>query len=149
MWKFTPSKYFAAAGMSPYEALRCATVQAARFLGESAHAGTLAPGKRADLVLLRRNPLAGLEALRHIEAVCVNGYYLDRAQLDHMLAQRAQMAAAPPSLPTTLLPAPKDSSRVVAHGVWEERIAGVPSGRIAYRHSRLPDGGWLIEERHS
>ena len=32
---------------------------------------------------------------------------------------------------------------------WVERIVGTESGRIAWRHSRLADGGWLIEERHA
>jgi hypothetical protein len=129
---------FVAAGMSPYEALGCATVHAARFLGESERSGTIAPGKRADLVLTRADPLADIGALRGIESVCVNGYYLPRASLERMLEQRAALAAAPPQLPP-----------VQGEATWVERIMGTPSGRIAFRHSRLPDGGWLIEEQHA
>jgi hypothetical protein len=129
---------FVAAGMTPYQALRCATAEAGRFLGDGS--GTLALGKRADLVVTRANPFRDLGALRNIEAVAVSGYYLPRAELDAMLAQRATLASAPPRLPATSLPNAT---------VWLERIVGADAGRISFRHSRLPDGGWLIEERHA
>ncbi|MGQ0650934.1 MAG: amidohydrolase family protein [Betaproteobacteria bacterium] len=130
---------FVAAGMTPFEALRCATSEAARFLGESARCGTLAPGKRADLVLLRADPLRSLSALDEIEAVCVNGYFLARADLDRLLAQRAALARAPAKIP---------AARVAGGSAWRETIVGAEAGRIAWRHSRTP-GGWLIEERHA
>ena len=37
----------------------------------------------------------------------------------------------------------------MGEGSWIERIVGAESGRVVYRHSRLPDGGWLIEEQHA
>src|SRR5262249_22208998 len=76
---------FVRAGMSPFAALRCATSEAARFLGESDRWGSVAAGKRADLVITRSNPLRDVGALGDIEAVCVNGYYLARADLDRLL----------------------------------------------------------------
>jgi len=130
---------FVAAGMSPFAALRCATAEAARFLGDSERWGTVAPGKRADLVVTRSDPLRDVRAFRDIEAVFVNGYFLARADLDRLLAQRAALAAAPPRLPA-----------VNSLGnTWVERIVGMEAGRIAWRHSRLADGGWLIEEQHA
>jgi imidazolonepropionase-like amidohydrolase len=81
------------AGLTPYEALRCATSEPARFLG--VRAGTLAPGCRADLVLAPSDPLLDLAALRRPEAVFVNGHRLLRADLDRLLAARASWAAAP------------------------------------------------------
>jgi hypothetical protein len=129
---------FAAAGMTPYQALRCATAEAGRFLGDGS--GTLAVGKRADFVVTQGNPLRDLGALRNIEAVGVNGYYLERAELDALLAQRAALAMAPARLPATSLR---------GESTWLERIVGAQAGRVSFRHSRLPDGGWLIEERHA
>lgn len=126
---------FVAAGLSPYEALRCATVNAARFLREGT--GTLAVGERADLVVLRSNPLRDIRALESIEAVAVNGYVLPRADLDRLLEQRAARTL---KLPATSLPASRQ---------WTERIVGAEAGRISYRHTRLPDGGLEIEERHA
>jgi imidazolonepropionase-like amidohydrolase len=129
---------FVAAGMSPYAALRCATCEAARFLDQRDF-GSLAVGKRADLIVLRSDPLRDVAALGEIEAVCVNGYYLDRADLDKLLAQRAALAAAPPKLPAVQS----------LENTWSERIVGAESGRITWRHTRLANGGWRIEECHA
>jgi imidazolonepropionase-like amidohydrolase len=46
-----------AAGVSPAAALRIATLNGAVFLGQARELGSLAPGKRADMVLLNANPL--------------------------------------------------------------------------------------------
>ncbi|HEX9434961.1 MAG TPA: amidohydrolase family protein, partial [Burkholderiales bacterium] len=129
---------FVAAGMTPYQALRCATSEVGRFLGDGS--GTLGAGKRADLLLTRSNPLRDLRALQEIEAVAVNGYYLPRAELDRLLSQRAALVSAPARLPSSALPNAK---------VWQERIVGAEAGSISFRHSRLPDGGLQVEERHA
>jgi hypothetical protein len=131
---------FVAAGMTPYEALRCATAEVGRFLGDGS--GVLAVGRRADFIATRADPLRDLHALGQIEAVGVNGYYLARAELDRLLAQRASLAEAAPRLPATALTGSEQSS-------WVERIVGAQAGRITFRHARLPDGGWRIEERHA
>jgi imidazolonepropionase-like amidohydrolase len=61
------------AGLDHWQALRCATSEAARFLGEERDWGTVEPGRRADLLLLRRDPLDDLGALWMPEAVFVAG----------------------------------------------------------------------------
>src|SRR5690349_1348830 len=48
------------AGLTPVEALRAATINPAKFLGIEDKAGTIAPGKLADLVLLDANPLTDI-----------------------------------------------------------------------------------------
>jgi imidazolonepropionase-like amidohydrolase len=48
------------AGLSPFEALRAATLEPARFLGMLDSLGTIATGKVADLVLLTANPLVDI-----------------------------------------------------------------------------------------
>jgi hypothetical protein len=140
---------FVRAGMRPYQALRCATAEAARFVGQSESWGTLAVGKWADLLILRTNPLRNVRAVRDLEAVVVNGYYLTRPELDRLLERRAALVSGPPRLPTTDLPPLQGLGAVVDEGVWTERILGAEFGRISYRHRRLPDGGWLIEERQA
>lgn len=78
----------AEAGLTPLEALRSATVEAARFMREDDW-GIVRVGARADLVLLRHSPLDDLAALGEIEAVIVAGRLLTRADLDALLASEA------------------------------------------------------------
>ena len=66
----------------PREALHTATVAPPRFFGLADQDGTIAPGRRADLVLLEANPLEGLETLRDPQKVIAGGRVLDRAVLD-------------------------------------------------------------------
>jgi imidazolonepropionase-like amidohydrolase len=60
-------------GMSPYDVIRAATSESARFLGISDTLGTVAPGMLADLVLLDADPLADIRNTRRIGVVIVNG----------------------------------------------------------------------------
>jgi len=68
-------------GLSPYEALRAATVNAATWLGEQEQCGTLAPGKAADLVLLDANPLEDIANVRRVSGIVLNGRWVPVAQL--------------------------------------------------------------------
>lgn len=72
-------------GLSVRETLRSATVNAADAMRKTREFGTIEPGKRADLVLLSKNPLEFLESLAAPEGVMVRGIWLDRAALDRML----------------------------------------------------------------
>lgn len=74
------------AGLTPYEALHAATVAPAAFLRKTEEFGTIAVGRRADLLLVDRNPLQDLASLRQPLAVMVRGRWLSREQLDAMLA---------------------------------------------------------------
>ncbi len=66
------------AGLSPLEALRSATIEPARFLGLEESAGSVSPGKVADLVLLEADPLKDIGNTRKIAAVIMDGRYLPR-----------------------------------------------------------------------
>lgn len=61
--------------------LRIATRDAAEFLGALDSIGTVAEGKRADLLLLDSNPLNNLDALRDPVAVVLAGEWLPRTWL--------------------------------------------------------------------
>lgn len=76
---------FVKLGMTPAEALRTATVNPAKWRGEAATEGTIEKGKRADLLLLRSNPLNHIGSTREIEAVILGGEPYSRAKLDAML----------------------------------------------------------------
>jgi imidazolonepropionase-like amidohydrolase len=81
------------AGLTPMQALQAATSGPAEFLGLSAKQGSIAPGKRADLLLLDANPLDDIHNTQKIRAVILNGKLLDRAVLDAMLKHAEQFAA--------------------------------------------------------
>jgi imidazolonepropionase-like amidohydrolase len=74
------------AGLTPAEALRTATIAPARFLHDEAANGSVAAGKNADLVLLDANPLERISNTQRIAAVVSRGRYLDRGELDAVLA---------------------------------------------------------------
>jgi hypothetical protein len=82
-----------AAGFTPAEALRAATLDPARYLGAADSLGSIAVGKRADLVLLGGNPLEDIHNTTRIESVVANGRFYDSAAIAKMLADGAARAA--------------------------------------------------------
>lgn len=81
---------FAEVGIPNHETLRAATTKPAEFMKESGEWGTLAAGSRADLVLLKANPLENINNTKKIEGVMVRGRWLSdeaiQAQLDEIAA---------------------------------------------------------------
>jgi beta-lactamase class D len=78
-------------GLTPLEALRGATFDAARLMGDPG-SGRIAAGQRGDLLLLNANPLTDIGATRRIEAVVLHGRVLDREGLDALREQSAALA---------------------------------------------------------
>jgi imidazolonepropionase-like amidohydrolase len=72
--------YLSGAGLSNMDVLRAATARAAEALGRD-DLGTIEPGKRADVLLLRSNPLDDVAALRDIERVVADGKAFDPGTL--------------------------------------------------------------------
>jgi imidazolonepropionase-like amidohydrolase len=62
-------------------------VEPARFPRREAEFGRIAPGLRADLVLLQDNPLEDIRALREPVGVVLRGHWLSRAALERSLAE--------------------------------------------------------------
>lgn len=60
-------------GIGAYEALRMVTDVAARAIGLGDEVGAVAPGRWADLLVVRGNPLESLRALLEVEAVYQGG----------------------------------------------------------------------------
>jgi imidazolonepropionase-like amidohydrolase len=77
------------AGLAPLDALRAATLAPARAFGLLAESGSIAEGKRADLVLVADDPLADVAALRAVAGVVAGGRWLAREELDERLATLA------------------------------------------------------------
>ena len=89
-------RLFVRAGLTAADALRAATLEPARYLRAADSLGTIAAGRRADLVLLDADPLADIRSTTRIRAVIAGGRVLERATLDALLADAARRAAGPP-----------------------------------------------------
>jgi imidazolonepropionase-like amidohydrolase len=60
-------------GMTPMQAIRSATADAAELLGVADRVGTIEPGKLADLVAVHGDPLADVRALERVSFVMKDG----------------------------------------------------------------------------
>jgi imidazolonepropionase-like amidohydrolase len=74
------------AGLTPYEALKSGTANVGVYFGTQSTVGTVAAGKRADLILLDANPLTNIANSSRIAGVMVNGRWLSKADIDTRLA---------------------------------------------------------------
>ncbi len=74
-----------AAGLTPYEALRAATSNAAEFLGAATEFGTIATGRRADLILVEADPLKDVGNAAKRAGVMLRGRWLAGEELRRML----------------------------------------------------------------
>jgi imidazolonepropionase-like amidohydrolase len=75
------------AGLTPYQALKTGTKNVSTYFGTESTTGTIAAGKRADLVLLDANPLANIDHSTRVAGVMVNGRWISRAAIDKRLAE--------------------------------------------------------------
>ncbi|RBP47050.1 amidohydrolase family protein [Arenicella xantha] len=71
-------------GMSPAQTLASATLNPAKLM--NSNAGSIEVGRRADMLILNKNPLVDINNTRTIETVILNGRVYGRGQLDAMLA---------------------------------------------------------------
>lgn len=75
-------------GMTPFQILASATTAPAAYF-EDENSGTIAEGRRADLVLVDANPLEDLGCLRTPAGVVAAGRWLPRDEIDRRLAEIA------------------------------------------------------------
>ena len=69
------------AGFTSLEAIHIATFNGAQFLGDLDRVGTIAPGKQADLVLIKGDPSTKIEDIENVETVFKDGVGYDSAKL--------------------------------------------------------------------
>lgn len=85
-------------GFSPYEALVTGTKNAAqvvRVMGKDGNFGTIEKGKRADLVLVKNNPLENIENTKAIQGVMVAGKWLPADELRRISKIRSRTGEGP------------------------------------------------------
>ena len=78
------------AGLSPLEALGSATVRPAEYFSLQNELGSIDVGKKADMVLLDKNPLDDIRNTKTIAAVISKGRWLTPAELLPMIQNPAQ-----------------------------------------------------------
>jgi Tol biopolymer transport system component/imidazolonepropionase-like amidohydrolase len=71
-------------GMSNMQALKCATINGAKYLGMDKEIGSLTPGKLADLIVLDKNPLENIQNTESIRYVMVNGRLYEAETLNEV-----------------------------------------------------------------
>ena len=65
--------YMVRYGMTPMQAIQSATIEAARLLDKHDELGSVAPGKAADLVAMRCNPVEKIECTAEVQWVIRDG----------------------------------------------------------------------------
>ncbi|MBS1503156.1 MAG: amidohydrolase family protein, partial [Bacteroidetes bacterium] len=71
-------------GMTPLQAIRCATINGASYLGMEKEIGSLEQGKLADLIVLNDNPLDDIRNSQKIKYVMVNGRLYDADSMNEI-----------------------------------------------------------------
>lgn len=72
---------FVRAGIRPADALKMATTNGARALGVSDRLGTIEPGKFADLIVIKGDPLEDIRHTRRVHTIIKSGVVYDSAAL--------------------------------------------------------------------
>ncbi len=75
---------FVQGGMTTLEAIRCATLYGAQYIGLDNDLGSLEPGKLADLIVMDKNPLDDIHNSESIRYVMKDGRLYDSATMDEI-----------------------------------------------------------------
>ncbi len=81
-------------GLTPLQALQASIINGPVFLGKLNDYGSIATGKKADILILDRNPLLDITATQRIFALITKGKLYDRTLLDNLLVEIKKKVAA-------------------------------------------------------
>ncbi len=132
-----------AAGIAPAEVLRLATRGAAEILGVAGRYGSIEPGARANLLVLRGDPRTSVQDLLDIERVILRGKLLEKDEIERGLAALARRHAATRAAlqaPLEVEPPPlPEGGLLLLEGRVETRALGLRLSEERYRVARLAD----------
>ena len=98
-------------GLSPMEAITAGTATSARLVGEDRERGTIAPGKIADLLLVKGSPDQRIDEIENTSAVFLGGQRLELQSLESAI-QSPQFTPLPSrSIQAKIYDAERDDER--------------------------------------
>lgn len=71
-------------GLTPLQAIRCATLNGANYIGMDNQIGSLEKGKLADLIVMDKNPLENIRNTESIKYVMINGRLYDAETMNQI-----------------------------------------------------------------
>ena len=80
----------AQSGMRPIDALKCGTINGAKYLGLDHDIGSLEPGKLADVLVLDRNPLEDIHNSDSVKYTILNGRVYDAMTMNEVGARKKE-----------------------------------------------------------
>jgi imidazolonepropionase-like amidohydrolase/Tol biopolymer transport system component len=75
-------------GMRPIDALKCGTINGAKYLGLDRDLGSLEPGKLADILVMDKNPLADIRNSDSVKYTILNGRVYDSMTMNEMAPRK-------------------------------------------------------------
>lgn len=124
------------AGLKPAEALAAGTLNAAKFLKADSEFGTVSAGKRADLILLKADPLKNISNSEKIAGVMLRGKWFAESDLDAIL-QDVKNSFQPPADRFSALPKLPDGSEIQRYAILN---GGIVIGEERFVEQKLDDG---------
>lgn len=87
---FEELRWMKKAGMTNAQILKASTINGAKAVGKAAEFGSIAIGKRADLLILNQNPLTDIANVKDLDLVINKGYIVNDSLVQNTPEQLAQ-----------------------------------------------------------